>query len=45
MSSISRDQVESAIKQYTDPYLESDLVTAKFMKNITVDNSKVSVDV
>ncbi|MGD8886554.1 MAG: iron-sulfur cluster carrier protein ApbC, partial [Gammaproteobacteria bacterium] len=45
MSSVSRDQVESAIKQYIDPYLESDLVTAKSIKNIAVDNGKVSVDV
>ncbi|WP_455207969.1 iron-sulfur cluster carrier protein ApbC [Kaarinaea lacus] len=45
MSSISRDQVEAAIKRYIDPYLESDLVTAKSIKNITVDNDKVSVDV
>ncbi|MCI0506003.1 MAG: iron-sulfur cluster carrier protein ApbC [Gammaproteobacteria bacterium] len=45
MSSISRDQVEAAIKQYIDPYLESDLVTAKSIKNIAVDNGKVSVDV
>ncbi|HEY5603601.1 MAG TPA: iron-sulfur cluster carrier protein ApbC [Gammaproteobacteria bacterium] len=45
MSSISRDQVQAAIKQYIDPYLESDLVTAKSIKNIAVDNGKVNVDV
>jgi ATP-binding protein involved in chromosome partitioning len=45
MSSISRDQVESAIQQYADPYLESDLVTAKSIKNIAVEDGKVNVDV
>jgi ATP-binding protein involved in chromosome partitioning len=45
MSSISRDQIETAIKQYIDPYLESDLVTAKAVKNIAEDNGKVAIDV
>ncbi|MGD8569838.1 MAG: iron-sulfur cluster carrier protein ApbC [Gammaproteobacteria bacterium] len=45
MSSISRDQVESAIQQYIDPYLESDLVTAKSIKNIAVEDGKVTVEV
>ena len=45
MSSITRDQIEAAIKQYIDPYMESDLVSAKAIKNIAIDNDKVSVDV
>ncbi len=45
MSSISRDQIETAIKQYIDPYLESDLVSAKAIKNIVEDNGKVTIDV
>ena len=45
MSSISRDQIEAAIKQYVDPYMESDLVSAKAVKNIAEDNGKVTIDV
>ncbi len=45
MSDVTREQVESAIKQYIDPYLEQDLVSAKSVKNIDIDGDKVSVDV
>ena len=45
MSSVSRDQVESAIKQYIDPNLEKDLVGAKCVKNVAIDGDKVTVDV
>jgi ATP-binding protein involved in chromosome partitioning len=45
MSSVSREQVESAIKQYIDPCLEQDLVSARCVKNINIDGDKVSVDV
>jgi ATP-binding protein involved in chromosome partitioning len=45
MSGISREQVQSAIKQYIDPWLEQDLVSAKCVKKIDIDGDKVSVDV
>ena len=45
MSNVSQSQVEAAIQQYVDPYLESDLVTAKCIKNLVVDGSKVKFDV
>ena len=45
MSSISREAVESAIRQYTEPYLGIDLITAGAVKNIAVGNGNVSVDV
>ena len=45
MSGISRENVESAIKQYIDPWLEQDLVSAKCVKKIDIDGDKVSVDV
>ena len=45
MSSITRDQVEGALKQYIDPYLESDLVSGKAIKDIAIDGNKVKVDV
>ena len=43
--SVTQEQVESAIKQYIDPYLEKDLVTAGAIKNISIDGDKVSVKV
>jgi ATP-binding protein involved in chromosome partitioning len=45
MSSVTREQVESAIKQYTDPCLQQDLVSAKCIKNVAVNGDKVTVDV
>ncbi len=45
MSDVTREQVESAIKQFIDPNLEKDLVSAKCVKNVAIDGDKVSVDV
>jgi len=43
--SVTRAQIETALKQYIDPYLEKDLIAANSVKNIVVDGGKVSVDV
>ncbi len=43
--SITQDQIESAIKEYIDPYLENDLVSAKVVKNIKIDGDAVVVDI
>ena len=43
--SVTQEQVESAIKQYIDPYLEKDLVTAGAIKNISIGGDKVSVKI
>jgi len=45
MSSVTREQIESAIKQYVDPCLQQDLVGAKCIKNIAVEGDKATVDV
>lgn len=45
MADVSQSQVEEALKSYIDPYLESDLVSAKAIKNIKIDGDKVTVDV
>ncbi len=45
MSDISPLQVETQIKNYIDPYLGKDLVSANAIKNITVDVGKVSIDI
>jgi len=43
--SVSQEQIESAIKQYIDPYLEKDLVTAGAIKGIDIDGDTVNVKV
>jgi ATP-binding protein involved in chromosome partitioning len=45
MAEVSQLQVETALKEVIDPYLEQDLVTAKSVKKISVDGDKVVVDV
>ncbi len=45
MSDVTREQLESAIGGFIDPYLEKDLVSAKSIKHIAIDAGKVSVDV
>ena len=45
MAELSKSQVESAIKEFIDPYLEKDLISANAVKNITVDGGKVTLDV
>jgi len=45
MAEISRLQVEVALKEFTDPYMQQDLVTAKAVKDITVTGGEVTVDV
>jgi ATP-binding protein involved in chromosome partitioning len=42
---VSQSQVETALKEIIDPYLEMDLVSAKAVKHIGVDGGKVTVDV
>jgi len=43
--SVTRDNVESAIAGYTDPYLEQDLLVSKCIKDIRIDDAAVAVDV
>ncbi len=45
MAGVTQQQVESALKEVIDPYLETDLVTAKAVKNIALDGEAVKVDV
>jgi len=45
MADVSPTQIEEAIKGYTDPYLEKDLVSAKAVKDIKIDGNKAIVDV
>ncbi len=45
MPSVERSQVDTAISQYLDPHLDSDLVSAKAVKDVTIDGDSVSVKV
>ena len=45
MASVSQLQVETALKEFIEPNLEKDLVSAKCVKEIRVDGDKVTVDV
>jgi len=45
MAEVSQLQVETALKEVIDPYLEQDLVSAKCVKNIGVSAGRVTVDV
>ena len=45
MPELSRAQVETAIKGYLDPYLQTDQVSAKAIKEIGIDAGKVSATV
>jgi ATP-binding protein involved in chromosome partitioning len=45
MADVSQLQVETALKEVIDPYLEQDLVSAKCVKNIKIDGGKVAVDI
>jgi len=45
MADVSQLQVETALKEVIDPYLEQDLVAAKSVKNIKVDGGNVAVDI
>ena len=43
--SVSQEQIESAIKEYVDPYLEKDLVTAGAVKDTTIEGDTVKVKI
>ncbi len=45
MAEITRADVEAALKQVTDPYAEQDFVTGKTVKQIAVEDGRVTVDV
>jgi ATP-binding protein involved in chromosome partitioning len=45
MATPSRSQIETALAQYVDPYLERDLLSAKAIKEIRVEDGRVEVQV
>ncbi len=45
MSSISQEQVETALAQVIDPNSEQDLVSSKSIKNIAIEDGKVAINI
>lgn len=45
MAEVTKAQVEAAIKEYKDPYLDQDLNQAKAVRNIAIDGGKVTVEI
>ena len=45
MGQLSRENVETLLRGYRDPYLDSDLMSAKAVKDIAVEGSSVAVKV
>ncbi|MCU7960651.1 MAG: iron-sulfur cluster carrier protein ApbC [gamma proteobacterium symbiont of Bathyaustriella thionipta] len=43
MTDVTREQVEEAIQGYIEPHLEKDLLSAKNIKDISIDGGKVSI--
>ncbi len=41
----TKESIEAALARYVDPYLGTDLVSAKAVRGIAVDGAKVSVDI
>lgn len=45
MTALTQDTIQHALKNYIDPYLQKDLVSAKCIKHIALAENNVSVDV
>lgn len=45
MSAVSRDAVEAAIRQYKDPYLESDLFDMKAVRSLDIEGNRIRVQI
>ena len=43
--SVTKEQIHSALKEYIDPYMEKDPVTAGVVKDIAIDGGKVKVTI
>tara|TARA_B100001109_G_scaffold255890_1_gene262404 strand:+ start:130892 stop:131986 length:1095 start_codon:yes stop_codon:yes gene_type:complete len=45
VSDLTRAEAEAALAAYTDPYLESDLISAGCVRDIRIDGDRISVDI
>ena len=44
MADISQQHIEKALKEYMDPYLKKDLISAKTVKNIQINGGHITVE-
>jgi ATP-binding protein involved in chromosome partitioning len=45
MAELSREQIETKLAEYIDPYMEKDLVSTKCVRNVMIEGDQVVVDV
>jgi ATP-binding protein involved in chromosome partitioning len=45
MTEITQEQISNILSQYIDPYLKKDLVSAKAIKQITIENTTITIDI
>ena len=45
MSEVTKSQIEAELADYIEPHLEKDLISAKAVKEIKIDGSKVQIDI
>ncbi len=45
MTALTQETIQNALKDYIDPYLQKDLVSAKCIKNIAIADNKVTIDI
>jgi len=45
MANATSEQIEESLKQHIDPYMETDLVSAKCVKNIAIDGASAKVEI
>src|SRR5210317_956949 len=45
MADLSKEQIEAKLKEYIDPFMEKDLITAQCVRNVMIEGDQVVVDV
>lgn len=45
MAELSREQIETKLKEYIDPFMEKDLIVTKCVRNVMIEGDQVVVDV
>ncbi len=45
MADLSREQIETKLKEYIDPFMEKDLIVTKCVRNVMIEGDQVVVDV
>ena len=43
--SVTKEQIEDAIKAYIEPHLEKDLISTKSVKDISIDGTTVNIKI